>query len=653
MAMFDDSMCSNIIDGLLNICNRLGDESIDTHVFELNELENRVVTKQANELKNKMKADTCSKQDLADGTLSAVWVTVMEILIESGFEFSGDEDYDDYAHRLPPHQQRAMGALLCACEFMLHSDIKYAPLIRQSLSNIFHGNDDNIYGLFVNYRSLFSYSYMFLRRIGKFNKVSTDTLENIFKSKPTTSHTSRSSVDDEVLYRSTTAANIIDLSTSVDDVESDSIIDVMDSVEEFSLPTAAAASLKTTEAAKPTRSALVRRKSADPEPVRTTSRSVSFSTEAPEVSAGMSGLIASISKISNQNLSALDTENKGASVETTSSSSSCSHPGLGLELEVEDMEDDNDDDDADYFFISPEKPKAAPLSLTARVVSVKASSSQLAESEPEAVSPIKRDDIIASASASHLDSGQVGKENQLPLVQSKEETTAVIEPLKPSFKEQLIVEVPPKLPAAVEPVMMEARRDSSRTSQPTLGTTAGSAPANETPTKDILQQLPEPTLPKLHPLVRDPSVDTIAPADPPRASFNSLRVAPPTSPTGSSVPHLEESHSPEGRPYILPKRADSFNADVDPSHARQRLLRPATFEKVASSLSRSSRPPLPAGSHSSGALLASVAMDKSIVVPTREVTDFASMTNATMEGWLEKKSATTGFWLKVRRRLTD
>jgi hypothetical protein len=46
-------------------------------------------------------------------------------------------------------------------------------------------------------------------------------------------------------------------------------------------------------------------------------------------------------------------------------------------------------------------------------------------------------------------------------------------------------------------------------------------------------------------------------------------------------------------------------------------------------------------------------MDKSIVVPTREVTDFASMTNATMEGWLEKKSATTGFWLKVRRRLTD
>ena len=381
--MLDEAVGLAATDVLISICHRVRDESLDLDLLLWAPSSESHQRSEA--LLGKILRDDLSKQELETIPISVQWKSILLLAAQIDLSIADEEDYDDFAHRISPPLQRFCGALFCTSDFILDGDVKYQPLIQQSLLQIFHQQPQNIIWLFLNYRSLFSYSYMFLRRIGKFEKASRQTLEQLFSAK-----------------HMTPASEVVSQIDEVEDLkDSDSLIEtVMPNIDddpEHITSHDRASTSNPVEAPKPRPSILIRSNS-DAAPQRNLSRSVSFSMDVGREglahSEGRRGLIDSIARISTQNLVVLD-DNLTESAETAPSISplSAGDSASSFGLEVEELEDDGDETFILPRNSEPMKPRVLTGARTITSSSILSKSSEHLGSENEPREPFARSDF--------------------------------------------------------------------------------------------------------------------------------------------------------------------------------------------------------------------------------------------------------------------
>ena len=452
---------------------------------------------------------------------------------------------------------------------------------------------------------------MFLRRIGKFEKASRQTLEQLFNSKPLRP-----------------AENIDGQVDALEDLkDSDSLIEnVMFPIDEGSSSHTSneeGSKPNPAEAPRPRPSILIRSNS-DAVPQRNLSRSVSFSMDVGREglahSDGRRGLIDSISRISNQNLVALD-DNLTESTATVPSLSplSAGDSASSFGLELEELEDDGDD-----TFMVPQKSEPVKPRVLTEVRTI--TSSSISQ---------KRVEYSDSGTTSHK---PIAREDQPSWAPTEGISTDISPPSAifsedPTSTDVLSVTCtssqPETIPKAPEPEIETAVAvDLPAVSY--MGISISHLRSLSEDTQKNRNHNSEPTQPER--IAKSSSAD--------QGSQQLQRNA------SSLVSRISGDDDDPSRGLVLPQRVESFDS-ISPGKEVNKRTVPSELRKLNSSVSRLDRPPLHPHSRSNASLLASVAMDKSIVVHPRERTDFAYETNTMMEGWMEKKSERTGLWLRV------
>lgn len=117
-----------------------------------------------------IKSGEATRGDLEDASsLNVLWCGVVLILKSNTF-FIGNEDITTMASNLPVHVQRFFGALFSTFEVLMGHQSKNSVYLVQSLMLCVGPNKNNIQAIMVqmvkDYRSMFSYAYMFNRRTG-------------------------------------------------------------------------------------------------------------------------------------------------------------------------------------------------------------------------------------------------------------------------------------------------------------------------------------------------------------------------------------------------------------------------------------------------------------------------------------------------------
>lgn len=660
----DDSACASMIDCLIALCSRVIDEPIDRNVRTLSELDRRIYSKSAKEIMLKIRHDTLTKQDLSDSSITVVWMAITELLETSDLQLSTD-DYDDYAQAIPSHMQRLLGALFCSCEFMVDKDEAAAALVGAALLAVFKGNEALVRGLVLNYRSLFSYSYMFIRRIGKFSKLSESAVQKLFA--PQSQRSSLQVASSWTAPPTQSESAIITLVGSPSDpIQDPDSLDAMVHSAEPSPSNVPAIkrtfSIKSIESSKK-RSSLVVRSGTDAVPTRSTASKVSFSNvpvAASDESPGVHSLMKTISNISLSNYSSRDDASFGKWDDDQVLQASTSYPSPDAyedtfveELEdvtfVDDFDDGTSDDarpapekyvasTAQRDPLKPPKPTNAPVGLlqpsprVEEIAPLDASSS--AASDPTSVAQAVGEVIQRQRSSS-----VPLEEAPLSRVESEvsDSTSAPAEELQQ-----------PGRSSSETSVSARADRYSSiRLSDPGEESSSrendDAKPRLFVPSVSTSLVVVEPVAMHLH----IPEATTPTPrAGDPQPTFSPELIAP----RKSLKIRTEEDNPEELNNYMYPPRSDEFDQNnlISPlSYPSLRTRSPKRELTVQSSMSKIPRPGLSLKSLSDGSLLTSIAIDKSIVIQPRERSDFAVETSAVMEGFVEKKSISTGFWSKV------
>ena len=634
--MLDESAVLAATDVLMSLCQRVREESLDLELLDWEA--SHPLYRSSAQLMERIQLDNLAKSDIETASPSELWKSILLLLAHADLSVAEEEDYDDFAHRLSPQLQRLCGAVFCTCDYILDCNAEYRRLVMLSLRQVFHSQPQNILQLFLNYRSLFSYSYMFLRRIGKFNKASRDTLEELFSAHPDTPADEQVKEVDPLWDQ------------PGDPRDSDSLIEKVLSPEDEAPPRLPSkdkeSKTKVPDVSKPRASILIRSNS-DSAPQRNLSRSVSFSTdvasEGPSPWEGRRGLVDSIARISSQNLVSLDDSQgeaspTGASLSPLSAGDSASSFGL----EVEELEDD-----IETFNVPQKTEPIKPRVLTGvRTITTPKARSKTSGSESQQF-PVEEDSSaqlvphpVSDMSAPRNDTSAAKATTPKELVDQEEShaNTAeathgdqrnsngslVVEKYESSTDESALV-----IPENNDNQLIfrgdyDANKSDDK-SNPIVRRDSSSIPKTDLPMNRITERRESRS------------------ANATDSSTNILSVSEDAKPPSNRF-HTEDENSSEE--IIIPQRIDSFDS-LSPGKSMNKRSQPSELRRLNSSFARLSRPPLPSKSHSTGSLLTSVAMDKSIVVHPRERTDMAYETNTMMEGWMEKKSERTGLWLRV------
>lgn len=625
-------------DVLISVCHRVRDEPLELDLLYWEPSSDS--HQRAAALLTKILKDDLSKQVLETTPLSLQWKSITLLATEIDLSIADEEDYDDFAHRIPPPLQRFCGALFCTCDFILDCDTKYQPLIQQSLQRIFHQQPQNIMWLFLNYRSLFSYSYMFLRRVGKFEKVSRPLLEQLFNLKP-----DKAADDVQVL-----------VDDAVEDMNGeDSLIETVLSPVNDIPPIIAsndkASASNPVEAPKQRPSILIRSNS-DSAPQRNLSRSVSFSMDVGREglahSEGRRSLVDSISRISTQNLLTLDdnvTESTASAPSISPLSAGDSASSFGLE--VEELEEDGDE-----IFIVPRNSEPIKPRVLAEVRTITSSSMltrkpEFSHTGNEIRGQLSGDDQFSMMPKKAMSIGDFGT----PVTSADEHTTTVTtnavshataSPTNADGAEGTTSSTSAELFTS-DTASNDVGSSSEASSRPPPSASAGGTELrNQSIGGEVSQSAVDSSDHEREPFLSDHDFQ-----QPKRSNTSAVNTLSNNSVRDDSNRVCVDDNDESVIESIRPRRIDSSFEVVSPAKEVSRRPVPSALRKLNSSVGKLERPPLHPNSRSNAFLLASVAMDKSIVVQPRERSDFAYETNTMMEGWMEKKSERTGLWLRV------
>ena len=625
--MMEETVCSSLIDALMHLCNHFqedpmvpspeGDPSIQ-------------VRKSADELMNKIKLDDCSKQDLQSVSCTIVWTAILSLLKEAPelttatSSSSNDDDYDDFASALPSHIQRLLGALFCSCEYILDQDkVLYAESVRSLLNHTLKSHKHHILNLFKNYRSLFSYSYMFIRRIGKFSRKSATDLERILSPKIKHPMSGGDSEEDEV----ETPSNLMLPPTG-------------------GVRKASATTFKSV-VAMPKSSILVRSSSEDSAAFLLSPRSlnrVSFSNAsflqqekeesplapAPE-SEGRSGLMKSMSRISGGDFGKAAAQcDEVQPVETskmlTKTSPEVTHSGRSPvqgEKSGKPVDDDVNHNSLSTTLVLPSKETSLEHEDEPEVEVLNNSSVTDATNEPEAA--IK----ASSANITHR------IEPAAPAVHRLQQPAQVLASSKSVGRY-----VSPPSPPKIEELRQETSASDEASESSRIALQRHSYKASAESNEKSLASKINATPPKV-PVVRQNS----APVEPSSPKFNQIQLqrSYTSSNISRSVRSLQSERSDDSVIY-LPKRAESFHGGSTLGNPVNITTRPITPLLKQQSF----RPPLPSStSLNESAFLSSFALDRTIISQPRQRSRFAIETNTIMEGFMEKRTETSGLYVKV------
>jgi hypothetical protein len=553
-----------------------------------------------------------------------------------------------------------LGALFSACEYLLGDDVAYSSVVRSSLWLIFPGRDNLVSALFAEYRSYFPQASTFGRRVGRINRVSVETVNAMLKREPETRQ-GRSMGDLK-------ADNSLDsrIQTYLDDgsPEKDSIIDfVMDGVDlepqQSREPTRRISESKVQESSFKPRSSLVLRGEGIDDPLRRPLRSVSFSQDASreEISGGgVVDIFKSMSRISSKTQLAYETEERAQTpppinpeVETISYNSASTPVGR---IVVEDLEDD---------FDLLEKEEKEPLQAPVKLLALKQPKQIVSASSEWNRSASKREGETLPQSGLHTTQTPKAAESAEISSDRKQSPDLKLDPISNSSHVEVSIKAPPTTTASIE-------LPAAGVSSAHISTLFDAAHPNVTEDEPLVSKDRASPLSELTPRPKLPSRDskssqsvtdgraeqkeTLMDGGPRNGEIQESRrraiSAPSQSPErstvsgGRSVENVENEMSSPG--MLMPKRADSFSLRDLPVVRVSRRDPSRELRKMSSSLSR---PPLPGKSVSDSVLLASLALDRSMVVRPANRSEMALETYVTMEGWMEKKSEKTGFWQQV------
>ena len=161
MSDFDDSASACAIDALSIICKRSTASTIPFH-----ELKSEEVT----QLFKSIRSGDASRSDLDEASsLNVLWCGVV-LVLKSNVYFESSEDVSVLSARLPVHVQRFFGALFSTFEIIMNHQRQNSEYLVQSLILCVQPSAKNAPAVMIqlvrDYKSLFSYTYIFNRRTG-------------------------------------------------------------------------------------------------------------------------------------------------------------------------------------------------------------------------------------------------------------------------------------------------------------------------------------------------------------------------------------------------------------------------------------------------------------------------------------------------------
>jgi hypothetical protein len=135
---------------------------------------------EVNQLIKSIRSGDASRSDLEEASsLNVLWCGVV-LVLKSNIYFVGNEDVGSVAAKLPVHVQRFFGAFFSTFETVMGHQRSNSPYLVQSLLLCVQPNADSAHTVIVqmmrDYKTLFSYAYMFNRRTGV---VPTSQLEQV------------------------------------------------------------------------------------------------------------------------------------------------------------------------------------------------------------------------------------------------------------------------------------------------------------------------------------------------------------------------------------------------------------------------------------------------------------------------------------------